>query len=580
MPSFTLTALTAVPRSLGPGEAGRIESSGYLLSTVAPAVTMSGPSTLLNLGTILSTQNDGVRITGGTGAVIVNQGRIVTGEAGGASGIEFLGLAPDADLTIVNTGSIESRSPSGFGVFLRTGGVVIDNRGSILSRDSGAIVVLDLNGGTEGVTILNTGSIIGRPGDGTGDGEAILLHNNDADRIVNTGVIEGDVFTGGGDDRIENFGLIGGILNTGEGNDLVLNEGVIGLLPDGGSRVMALGAGNDTLDARFADLPMAVMGGQGDDLYLLGGPSVTVIEDAGGGTDTVQSGADFDLFLQEIEVLILTGGAIRGSGSPIGNRITGNTQGNLLDGRGGNDTLSGGAGADTLIGGDGDDSLAGGTENDSLTGDAGNDTLSGADHDDSLSGGAGDDSLRGGTGNDLLQGDGGLDILFGDAGEDALFGGTEADRLTGGTGRDLLDGGAGADTLRGEADGDTLTGGAGRDLLSGGPGSDRLTGGSEADVFEFRSLADSGPVPGGRDVITDFQPGVDDLDFAGLGLNLAPGGASGGIGGGFTGGAGEVIFRLSGGGGLVEVDADGDGVADFALELTGVFGLSGGDFVL
>ena len=58
----------------------------------------------------------------------------------------------------------------------------------------------------------------------------------------------------------------------------------------------------------------------------------------------------------------------------------------------------------------------------------------------------------------------------------------------GGWGSDILDGGAGDDRL---------IDGRGRDILTGGPG---------ADIFEF--IAD-----GRRDVITDFELGIDRLDF-------------------------------------------------------------------
>jgi Ca2+-binding RTX toxin-like protein len=104
--------------------------------------------------------------------------------------------------------------------------------------------------------------------------------------------------------------------------------------------------------------------------------------------------------------------------------------------------------------------------------------------------------LTGGTGNDLVRGAGGQDRLSGAGG---------ADRLEGGAGHDRLDGGSGADVLLGEA---------GRDTLVGGAGDDRLFGGSEADVFRFAAGS-------GRDLVLDWQDGVDRLDFTGSGLTLA-----------------------------------------------------------
>ncbi|CAN7396045.1 beta strand repeat-containing protein [Caulobacter sp. LjRoot300] len=75
-------------------------------------------------------------------------------------------------------------------------------------------------------------------------------------------------------------------------------------------------------------------------------------------------------------------------------------------------------------------------------------------------------------------------------------------------------GDTGADTLIGGAVNDTLDGGAGDDVLIGGLGGDALTGGAGADNFKYESLAQS--VSGGSDLITDFQTGVDKIDFTAI----------------------------------------------------------------
>jgi Ca2+-binding RTX toxin-like protein len=88
-------------------------------------------------------------------------------------------------------------------------------------------------------------------------------------------------------------------------------------------------------------------------------------------------------------------------------------------------------------------------------------------------------------------------------GNDLLDGGAEADRLFGGAGTDWLFGGEGNDIL---------SAGMGRDRLDGGAGSDVLTGGVGADVFVFHAF-DRGAV----DLITDFRPREDRLEFLGVG---------------------------------------------------------------
>lgn len=198
-----------------------------------------------------------------------------------------------------------------------------------------------------------------------------------------------------------------------------------------------------------------------------------------------------------------------------------------LQGLGGADQLKGLGGADQLWGGDGDDRVLGAAGNDSLYGELGADLLKGGGGADWLFGGAGDDMLKGNGGNDTLDGGIGADRLKGGGGNDHLFGGEGFDVLSGGGGNDLLVAGTGPgrllgnggnDTLRGDAEADVLKGGGGADRLLGFDGDDRLdggkgrdsfTGGDGADVFIFENGH-------GRDVIRDFTPETDQLDFSGI----------------------------------------------------------------
>jgi Ca2+-binding RTX toxin-like protein len=91
----------------------------------------------------------------------------------------------------------------------------------------------------------------------------------------------------------------------------------------------------------------------------------------------------------------------------------------------------------------------------------------------SLTGNSGDNSLRGGSGHDVLKGMGGNDWLDGGSGRDKLYGG------------------------------------AGDDMIKGGAGNDHLTGGSGEDIFVFQKGT-------GRDVVTDFRHGRDEIDASQL----------------------------------------------------------------
>ena len=111
--------------------------------------------------------------------------------------------------------------------------------------------------------------------------------------------------------------------------------------------------------------------------------------------------------------------------------------------------------------------------------------------------------------NDTMNGDGADDLMYGYAGNDTLNGNGGNDRLLGGHGDDTLNGGSGMDVLLGEA---------GNDRLVGGRGGDTMTGGAGIDTFVFFTGQQSGSAAEGRDVITDFEVGVDKLEFAGTGV--------------------------------------------------------------
>ena len=136
-----------------------------------------------------------------------------------------------------------------------------------------------------------------------------------------------------------------------------------------------------------------------------------------------------------------------------------------------------------------------------------------------------DDKVNGKSGVDFMYGNDGNDQLDSKAGDDFLDGGADKDKLTGGDGNDValgggrnndrLYGGTGNDTLTGDHGNDLLDGGDGNDILNGGIGKDLMTGGAGADIFIFEITAH-------RDTITDFEDGVDLLDFSGyVGVNSA-----------------------------------------------------------
>ena len=247
-------------------------------------------------------------------------------------------------------------------------------------------------------------------------------------------------------------------------------------------------SGANVLDGRGgAD---TLIGGAGNDTYVVENAGDRVVENAGEGTDTVQSSVTY-MLTDNVENLTLTGGtSINGSGNALDNVITGNTGNNQLSGLDGNDTLVGGAGNDILDGGSGIDSMAGGSGDDSYVVDnagdiviealaAGTDTVTASidytlgDNLDNLvlSGGA-DLAASGNALNNVITGNSGANTVLAGAGNDTVNAGLGNDLVSGGDGNDILNGQGGNDILYGEAGNDVLDGGLGMDAMEGGIGDD------------------------------------------------------------------------------------------------------------
>ena len=260
-------------------------------------------------------------------------------------------------------------------------------------------------------------------------------------------------------------------------------------------------------------------------------------------------------------------------------------------------TIYGNANANTLLGTAGDDVIQGLEGNDRLYGYAGNDRLYGGPGSDTLYGGLGNDYLNGGTGADLMDGGSGNDTYVIDspydqiqesagAGIDTLLTsmscglpanverlgttnrlGTAPIDLYGNESNNVIIGNDGNNHIRGGVGADTLNGLGGNDLLIGDEGADRLTGGRGSDIFVFTNTDRS------RDTITDFQHGIDKIDLGWWATDM--GGTNNFHfinGAAFGHHAGEGRYAD----GLFQLDANGDGVADLTIALTGQ--LSASDF--
>jgi Ca2+-binding RTX toxin-like protein len=92
-----------------------------------------------------------------------------------------------------------------------------------------------------------------------------------------------------------------------------------------------------------------MIGGTGDDIYVVDVAGDVVTENASEGTETMRSSIAYAL-AANCENLTLTGSAaVNATGNAANNVIAGNSANNLIDGGAGADTMSGGGGDDTFI---------------------------------------------------------------------------------------------------------------------------------------------------------------------------------------------------------------------------------------
>jgi serralysin len=408
----------------------------------------------------------------------------------------------------------------------------------IVDLGDGGVTAASQTGASAGTTVIASNQTLTNAGRifGVVEGEpdvltstALVRFGAGVDRLVNSGTIgsEGPIFFG---NRFTTINLMTEFLNTdinpgvvvsmGAGNDAATNTGFIrGLISMGeGSDTVTGGANGDY-----------VVDEAGADRYVLGaGADYVGITGKDGAGDTIDGGAGLDLLAVDLTDPLLQGQL----GVAIDARAaSGRIYYDVSDFTFANPTT-----------------VPLSAENAQVI------SFSAEDYDV----------------------DGGVDTI---AGFEQYIG-TEYD--------DIILGGAMAETIYGSLGNDTISGGGGKDLLIGDEGSD---------VFMFFAATDTGRVRATRDVISDFEEGLDKIALV-LDSNTRAGtNAAGtqsafefvGMNEVFTGGGAaatqptetpaEVRAYWAGLSTIVEVDTNGDGRSEFAIELTGRLELLESDFV-
>jgi Ca2+-binding RTX toxin-like protein len=483
-------------------------------------------------------------MSGGTGDdfyYVDDEGDVVAESVGeGNDTVEVEG----ANFTLASGSEIETLQLEGGGDYDITG----NEFGQLLMGDWSNNKLMGLGGND---TLDGGGNIDFMEG---GTGDDLYLVNHEAEHVVefenggnDTVQTDGSNFSLEAWDHVENLILGGSGGAKGKGNSLANH-----LTGNSNDNVIHGRAGNDTLVGLGGS--DTLHGEAGNDTYEIDSIDV-VVEGEDNGIDTVVAAFDYKLGAN-VENLVLTGVAVKGTGNDLANALTGNSGANLLKGGGGNDTLDGGSGKDSLEGGGGSDTYVLGNSKDIV-----------------IDTGGSNDTITSTTSRKLVA-YAGIENLTLLGTRDAKGQGTSA-----------------ANDLIGNTGKNQLKGKGGEDLLRGLEGADQLWGGSGGDVFDFNSSAEIGKGSGKRDIIRDFEHLVDRIDLKSIDAKTNVSGNNGfkfmaAEGSSFTGVAGQLIWDQKNKAGtsnditLVSGDTNGDGIADFTLELTGLVTLTKADFIL
>lgn len=241
--------------------------------------------------------------------------------------------APPIAISVGKTGYLQSDN-GGFSVYADD--ATVGNAGSIFAVGD----AVEIDGDRSIVT--NSGTIFSKNGYGVELAGADL-------RLENTGNIAGRVSLlsdAGSGATVVNSGQINGpstAIGTGSGNDTVINSGLV-------RNEIRMYGGDDRFLDKGGQVSGAILGGEGDDLFVIRSKNFDLRESAGQGVDTVKSSVSWDLD-QNFEIGRLMGTKNINLKADFGDVfLYGNAGKNTIIGAFGNDKIDGGKGDDTLTG--------------------------------------------------------------------------------------------------------------------------------------------------------------------------------------------------------------------------------------
>jgi len=289
----------------------------------------------------------------------------------GGAGIDTMSGGTGDDTYVVN-------NPAEFALITENVGEGTD---TIQTSLNATLVGLD---NVENLTLIGVGNI-----NGTGNAGNNIIAGNAGANVLDGGDGADDLRGGGGSDTYiagagdtvtESVGGVpGGVdlvkssvsftLGLNVENLTLTGTGDIDGTGNASHNVLKGNAGNNTLNDGGVGAADTMIGGGGNDTYIVNNVGDVVSETVAGvagGVDLVQSALSFTLGAN-LENLTLTGANnINGTGNGLANTLVGNDGNNVLNGK---------AGADILQGGDGDDKFIFDALDTQVSGGAGNDTL-------------------------------------------------------------------------------------------------------------------------------------------------------------------------------------------------------------
>jgi Ca2+-binding RTX toxin-like protein len=271
-------------------------------------------------------------------------------------------------------------------------------------------------------------------------GEDTLIGNSGVDTLIGAGGSALFVVANAGDVVEESSAAANDTVQSSVSFSLPVNVDVLVLTGSdsaaGSAPVGTANSANDTLVSGSGVYEM--VGGAGNDLFLVNNSADSVVASNAGSADTIQASVSFSL-PTNIDTLVLTG-----TGDLAG---TGNGAADLIVANGGKDTLTAGAGADTLVGGGQDllivNSSADVTEEGSTSA---NDTVESSvsyslasNVDTLVLEGSANLTATANGGNDTLVSNAGVDTLVGGGGHDVFVVNNPGDLLVNVTASDTIE---------------------------------------------------------------------------------------------------------------------------------------------